>query len=136
METSFHSTLLANHQEEEDMLSYFIPTQSIPLYPCPFYLFVSSFLLLNHTPPSICLVLFFSSGIQSCPSTNCVFINYYKATANSNSLFINIFLLYIFVWIDALKGKRPMPKDQIILAQWEIQHWLCGAGEAKVNKKN
>ena len=34
----------------------------------------------------------------------------------------------------ALKWKRPMPKDQIFLAQWEIQHWLCGAGKAKVNK--
>ena len=43
LETTFHSTLLANHQEEKDMLSYFIPTQSMSLYPSPFYLSASPF---------------------------------------------------------------------------------------------
>ena len=155
LETSFHSTLLTNHQEEGDMLSYFIPTQSIPLYPFPFHLFASStsslpsestlrpcsfaqhiiqsaaqhifvfvfevvfeapaahtchffrpllqmlwvgfIISLNksHSPLNMSYLIF-SSGILSYPPTNCVFIIYYEATANSNSLFIIIILLYIF----------------------------------------
>ena len=139
------------------MLSYFIPTKTIPLYPSPFHLFASStsslpsestlrpcsfaqhiiqsaaqhifvfvfevvfeapaahtchffrpllqmlwvgfIISLNksHSPLDSRQVLFyFSLFFLSCSSTNCVFIIYYEATANSNSSLIIIILVYIF----------------------------------------
>ena len=172
------------------MLSYFIPTKTIPLYPSPFHLFASStsslpsestlrpcsfaqhiiqsaaqhifvfvfevvfeapaahtchffrpllqmlwvgfIISLNksHSPLDSRQVLFyFSLFFLSCSSTNCVFI-IMKPPPTLIHLSLSLFCFTFFVRIDALKWKRSMlNKDQIFLAQWEIQRWLRSKSE-------